>query len=330
MLKTAIIGYGNIGRKHAQVISESDRFQLSAIIDPLTPYNLPEGCPCYSSIEEMVESGTSADILAICTPNGAHAQQAIRGLESGMHVLVEKPMALTKKSAESVLHTAFNTGKKVFCVMQLRYSPLAIWLKQIIDQKLLGDLNLIEIRCYWNRNEDYYEPDYQGSEWRGKINLDGGPLFTQFSHFVDLIYWLLGEWRVHAAQFNNFSHKINTEFEDTGSIQFRLGETMGSFLYTTATFDKNYESTITLLGSKGTVEIGGQYFDNVIYSNPDKLAPSQSEIERYVGDRLYGHKMIYDNVDSVLSSGNSITTNALDGMKVVEMIESVYKFRKYV
>ena len=328
MWKTAIIGYGNIGRKHAHVIRESDRFELAAIIDPLRPYDGPEECPYYSTIGEMLKDGTDADILVICTPNSTHADQAIQGLEGGLHVLIEKPMALSKSSAEQILHTAFNTGKKVFCVMQLRYSPLATWLKKLVSESLLGDINLVEIRCYWNRNEHYYHPDTPGSEWRGTLEMDGGPLFTQFSHFVDLIYWLFGEWKVNFANFTNFSHKNNTEFEDTGCIQFSLDDTLGSFIYTTATYNRNYESTITILGSKGTVVIGGQYFDRILHCLPESIQPDTAEIEHYYGDKLFGHKMIYDNIDSVLTAGNRITTNAMDGMKVVEMIENVYALRQ--
>ena len=324
MKKVVLIGYGNIGKKHESAIASINDLMIQAIVDPMIGIEQNK----YNSLDAFIQSEDEADIAAICTPNGQHADQAIACMKKGMHVLIEKPMAINKASAERVLATALETNTKVFCVMQLRYSPIVVWLKNILSNKLLGDIYSIEVRCFWNRNENYYRPAGQLENWRGSMDQDRGPLYTQFSHFVDLVYYLLGAWKVNAAVFNNFNHQDYTDFEDSGKILFDVGNTSGIFSYTTSVFEKNYESTITLIGSKGTVSIGGQYFNQIRYAHPERLPKINLEaLDTYKSDRLAGHVAMYQNVLDALDAKSPITTNALDGLKVVEMIEEVYGFR---
>jgi predicted dehydrogenase len=328
MKKVLLVGYGNIGKKHEAAISSLSGIELMGIVDPLHSIHVSDGVRHYQNIESFIESDAKADMAAICTPNGQHASQAMKLMRQGLDVLIEKPMAIDKVSAERVIATALETHTKVFCVMQLRYSPIVSWLKRIIEKEELGDIFSIEVRCFWNRNKSYYKPDGQPNHWRGTVAQDKGPLYTQFSHFVDLIYYLLGAWKINHAEFNNFNHQEYTEFEDSGRILFNVGETFGSFAYTTSVFEKNYESTITILGSKGTVSIGGQYFNQVRYAHPMTLpAVDDEELKAYNKNSLSGHMAMYENVLDVLESKKPITTNALDGMKVVEMIEEVYARR---
>ncbi len=327
MKKIVLIGYGNIGRKHEAAISSTSEFELQAVIDPVSVD--ASNLAFYPDLKSYLASGDVADVAAICTPNGQHASQSIACMTAGMHVLIEKPMAIDKSSAEQIIATALETNTKVFCVMQLRYSPIVSWLKNILDDHLLGDIYSIEVRCFWNRNRSYYVPDGNHHPWRGTLSQDKGPLYTQFSHFVDLVYYLLGAWKVNHAEFNNFNHGEYTEFEDSGRILFSTDKTSGLFSYTTAIYEKNYESTITLVGSKGTISIGGQYFNQIRYAHPEALpAIDQNQLSLYNSDKLAGHIEMYKNVADVLESKKSITTNALDGLKVVEMIEEVYKIRK--
>ena len=324
MKKVALIGYGNIGKKHERAISTIQDLEVSAIVDPLSENDGQS----FRQLSDYLSSPTQADIASICTPNSQHAEQAIACMKKGMHVLIEKPMAINKASAEQVISTALETNTKVFCVMQLRYSPIVSWLKNILSNNLLGDIYSVEVRCFWNRNKSYYEPNEEKNNWRGSLSHDKGPLYTQFSHFVDLIYYLLGPWKVSHAEFNNFNHQDYTEFEDSGRLLFNVGSTSGLFSYTTAVFEKNYESTITLIGSKGTISIGGQYFNQVRYAHPVSLPKIDIEaLEIYKSDRLAGHVAMYTNVLDALNANSPITTNALDGLKVVEMIEEVYSYR---
>ena len=324
MKNVVLIGYGNIGKKHEAAIQSINNLTIQGIVDPVSissNVNFP-------TLETYFNAHSNGDLAAICTPNGQHAEQAIACMKQGLHVLVEKPMAIDKTSAEQVIATALNTNKKVFCVMQLRYSPIVIWLKNILDNNLLGDIYSIEVRCFWNRNQSYYQPEGDKNNWRGTLDQDKGPLFTQFSHFVDLIYYLIGSWNVDHASFDNFNHNGITDFEDSGRILFNVQNTSGIFSYTTSVFEKNYESTITIMGSAGTISIGGQYFNQVRYAHPETLPElSKSALQAYNADKLAGHKAVYQNVADVLSTDKPITTNAMDGLKVVNMIEDVYAHR---
>lgn len=327
MRNVAIIGYGNIAKKHIGAIDRIADFDVSDIIEPTATIDRAN-CTQYASLDDYLAQRNVADVAAICTPNALHAPQAIACLERGMDVLVEKPMAINRADAEKIIATSLEKQARVFCVMQLRYSPIVQWLKQIINSGELGDIYSVEVRCFWNRNKNYYRPDGATSHWRGTLAGDRGPLYTQFSHFVDLVYYLLGEWRVQHAVFNNFNHQGYTEFEDTGNILFNVGDTQGSFSYTTAVHEKNYESTITFVGSKGTISIGGQYFNQIRYTQPSSLPLIDEEaLAAYASDRLAGHIAMYKNIINVLESKEKITTNALDGLKVVNMIENVYQLR---
>ncbi len=328
MKNVVLIGYGNIAKKHEIAIQAINSIKLLDVVDPFLNNPGLDSIRVFSSLDEYVKQPNRAHIAAICTPNYLHAQQAIQCMEAGMHVLIEKPMAISKVDAEKIIATSLETDTKVFCVMQLRYSPVVSWLKKLVDQNLLGDIYSIESRCFWNRGDAYYLSTNAGYHWRGKLSKDKGPLYTQFSHFVDIIYHLFGAWEVQHATFNNFNHRENTEFEDSGHVLFKTGNIQGIFSYTTAVFEKNFESTITILGSKGTVSIGGQYFNQIRYCNPTSLPRMDEEsLALYNDDKCAGHKMMYKNVLDVLLAKKPITTNALDGLKIVEMIEDVYSLR---
>jgi predicted dehydrogenase len=283
--------------------------------------------PC---IEELLKSKPEIDVVSIATPNGLHAQQAIAALEAKKHVVIEKPMALTKSDCEKVIYKALQMHKQVFCIMQNRYSPPSVWIKELIESKRLGEIYLVEINCYWNRDERYYKK----GGWKGTKDLDGGTLFTQFSHFIDIMYWLFGDIYDINAQFFNFNHSKLTEFEDSGSIHFKFyNGGMGNVNYSTSVWDKNLESSITIIAENGTVKIGGQYMNEVLHCHiKDYVMPKLSEgnpandYGQYKGSAA-NHNYIFENVVDVLLGRASITTNALEGLKIVEIIENIYKTR---
>jgi predicted dehydrogenase len=244
-------------------------------------------------------------------------------------VVIEKPMALTKQDAEKVIFKALNVHKHVFAVMQNRYSPPSVWVKDMIDSERLGKIFMVQLNCYWNRDDRYYKED----SWHGKAALDGGTLFTQFSHFIDLMYWLFGDVENIHSRFTNFNHSHLTEFkEDSGTIHFDfVNGGMGCINFSTSIWDKNLESSMTIIGEKGSVKIGGQYMDKVEichvkdYRMPE-LPPTNpgNDYGAYKGSAA-NHHYIIDNVVNVLKNRATITTNALEGMKVVEIIERMYK-----
>jgi predicted dehydrogenase len=331
-MRSAVIGQGHIGKRHAEMVLRNDEAELVAVCDikPRESLGIQHDAPFFASMEELLASGLDFNVVHICTPNGLHGSQALAALEAGKHVVVEKPMALSRADCEAIIYKALQMSKQVFCVMQNRYSPPSAWLKEMIDQERLGDILQVQINCYWNRDERYYKP----GGWKGVQALDGGTLFTQFSHFVDIMYWLFGDITDIQAQFADFTHQHNTDFEDSGNIQFRfINGGMGCLHYSTATWDKNFESSLTVLGSKGTVKVGGQYMNEVEYCHVDgyempELPPSNpaNDYGPYKGSAA-NHGYVIENVVDVLKGRQLITTNALEGMKVVEIIERIYAQR---
>ena len=325
-IKFAVVGCGHIGKRHVEMIQRNPDAELTAVCDliPVTLYPVPY----FSSLDELLTSGPSFDVLNICTPNGLHAPMAVRGLETGHHVVIEKPMALNTREAGRILQTAERYSRKVFCVMQNRYSPPSVWIKEMIETRRLGQLFMVQINCFWNRDERYYLPD----GWHGTKDLDGGTLFTQFSHFIDLMYWLFGDITNIRARFADFNHSTLTDFEDSGLVTFEFVEGgIGTFNYSTSIYDKNFESSVTIIGEKGTIKIGGQYMNEVEYCHVQdyempKLAPTNpgNDYGAYKGS-AQNHHLVIENVVNVLQNktGETITTNAYEGYKVVDIVERI-------
>ena len=215
--------------------------------------------PFARNIDELFRLGLDIDVVNICTPNGLHAEMAIQAIESGHHVVIEKPMALTLADAEKVVYTSLRFRKQVFCVMQNRYSPPSVWIKEMVESGKLGQIYMVQLNCYWNRDERYYKP----GGWHGDAALDGGTLFTQFSHFIDIMYWLFGDICNIQTRFADFNHEKLTAFEDSGFVNFNfVNGGMGSLSYSTAVWDKNLESSMLIVAENGSVKIGGQYMNS--------------------------------------------------------------------
>jgi UDP-N-acetyl-2-amino-2-deoxyglucuronate dehydrogenase len=332
-IKFAVLGQGHIGKRHAEMIRRNPSCELIAVCDALPKdqvglSDIKE--KYYTSFEELLTSHPEVEVVNICTPNGLHAQQALQALDHQKHVVVEKPMALHKSDCEKIIYKALNNNKYVFCVMQNRYSPPSVWLKEIITNKTIGDIHMVQLNCYWNRDERYYK---KGS-WKGDNDLDGGTLFTQFSHWVDIMYWLFGDIKNIQAKFADFNHAATTDFEDSGFVSFDFTNGgMGAINYSTAVWDKNLESSLTIIGSKGSVKVGGQYMDQIEvchikdYQMPE-LAPTNpaNDYGAYKGS-ANNHNFVIENVVDTIKGKNSITTNGLEGMKVVDIIERIYALR---
>lgn len=334
-IKFGVVGQGHIGKRHAEMIKITAGAELVSVCDPKPVSELGNisSVPFYTSLSEMMNHHPDIEVINICSPNGLHAQQCIEALHAGKHVVCEKPMALSKADCEKVIYTALQHNKQVFVVMQNRYSPPSAWLKEVVDKGILGDLYSVEINCFWNRDERYYTKPH----WKGTKDLDGGTLFTQFSHFIDIMYWVFGDIHQIQTKFHNFSHKNLIEFEDSGIISFDfMNGGMGVLNYTTSVWDKNLESSMTIIGSNGSIKIGGQYMDKVEYCHIKNyvmpaLPPTgpANDYGAYKGS-ANNHPQVIQNVIDTLNGKNSPGTNALEGMKVVEIIERIYKSNPYV
>lgn len=336
MINFAVIGQGHIGKRHAEMIRRNPEANLVAVCDilPQDQLGLAEtDTPFFSSIDDLLKSDLPIDVVNICTPNGYHAQYAIKALEAGHHVVLEKPIALTKTDAEQIVFKSLEMSKHVFCVMQNRYSPPSVWLKEVVSRHLMGKIYMVQLNCYWNRDERYY----QKGNWHGTAQLDGGTLFTQFSHFIDIMYWLFGDITNIRGNFRDFSHQQLTDFEDSGFVSFDFVQGgMGSINYSTSVWNKNLESSITIIGENGTVKVAGQYMNEVTYCDikdytMPELAPCNppNDYGPYKGSAQNHHYVIQNVVDTLKQHG-SISTNVLEGLKVIDIIQRIYEARDKV
>lgn len=333
-IRFAVAGLGHIGAQHADVISRNKECEWVAgcdvsIKEPLQTRH--KEVRFFRSIEELLNSKATFDVLSIATPNGLHVSHALMGLHAGKHVVIEKPMGLTKAGCEEIIKEAQAQHKLVFCVMQNRYTPVSAWLKKLLLEKTLGKIYIVQINCYWNRDARYYTT----GNWHGTTALDGGTLFTQFSHFIDIMFWLFGDIKNITGRFENFNHEGMIDFEDSGFIQFDfVNGGMGNLSYSTSCRDKNLESSITIIAENGMVKVGGQYMNQVDfchiknYTMPE-LPPANppNDYGPYKGSAA-NHHYIFENVVDVLKGRAPITTNALEGLKVVEIIERIYSLKR--
>ncbi|MDR3137733.1 MAG: Gfo/Idh/MocA family oxidoreductase [Tannerellaceae bacterium] len=331
-VRFAVVGCGHIGKRHAEMICRDPDAELVALCDNRSPNTLAiddYDVPFYSSIESLLDGTPHADVINICTPNGLHAAMAILAMEAGKHVVIEKPMALTVTDAKQIICTSERLNRRVFCVMQNRYSPPSIWLKETVDSGILGQIYMVQLNCYWNRDERYYLPN----SWHGDAKLDGGTLFTQFSHFIDILYWVFGDIHRIQAHLTNFNHSHLTDFEDSGIVYFEFvnGIGCGSINYSTSVWEKNMESSILILAENGSLKIGGQYLNQVSYCHIKNyqmplLPPTNAgnDYGAYMGS-AQNHHYVIRNVVRALAGLESITATATEGLKVVDIIQRVYE-----
>lgn len=327
----AIVGFGNIGKRHARHIMANADAELVAVCET-DPENanlaeLPDSVAVYNTLDIML-SENSLDVVNVCTPNHLHRSMTVAALEAGYNVVVEKPMALSASDCLAMIEAAEIANREMFVVKQNRYNPPVKEVRKLILQGLLGKIQQVNINCFWNRNAEYY----QRSPWRGKRELDGGCLFTQFSHFVDVMYYLFGDVETRSGRIENFGHKGLVEFEDSGT--FLLNTTSGaiaSFSFSTCTYGKNMEGSITVIGEKGTVKIGGEYLNTIEYQHvkgytiPELNGSSgANDYGSYQGS-MSNHDKVIQNVVDTLNGTDVVKTTGTEGMKVVEIIERMYQ-----
>ncbi len=334
-IKFVVVGCGHIGKRHAEMIVRNDEAELIALVDVKPKDQLGieayQNAQFFNSLEELLSSDLmpEVDVINIASPNGYHSEQAMKVLDHNKHVVIEKPMALDKDKAEKVIFNALHRQKQVFCVMQNRYSPPSEWIKELVVSGKLGDIYMVQLNCYWNRDERYYQPD----SWHGDAKLDGGVLWTQFSHFVDIMYWLFGDISNIQSSMANFNHEGLTQLkEDSGMVHFDFVDGgMGCINFSTSVWNQNLESSMTIIAEHGSVKIGGQYMDKVEVCNVKdyempELKPTNpgNDYGAYKGSAA-NHHFVIDNVVDVLNGRAPVDVNALEGMKVVEIIERIYK-----
>lgn len=329
-LNIAVVGVGHIGSLHAKhAINLGNLVAVCDIKQDLAKIVAKQyQCSPYFSLDELLRREKNLDLVAVCTPNGLHAEHSIKALKAGCNVLCEKPMATTVHDCERMIHIAEETNRRLFIVKQNRFNPPVKAVKKVIEEGRLGKIFNVQVNCFWNRNREYYT----GSGWRGKLKMDGGTLFTQYSHFIDLLYWFVGDVEEIRSFTDNYIHQDVVEFEDTGVVVLKFANgALGTINFTINSYGRNMEGSIALFGEKGTVKIGGQYLNLLEYQKIDGY--EITGLEPGNPPNVYGkntgsmsnHDKVYQNVIDVLIHSGSIATDLLDGLKTVQIIEKIYK-----
>ena len=325
-LRFAIIGCGRIAKRHAEQILKLGN--LIAVCDTdqekCTSFAKTYHAKPFFSVVDLLSSNELLDVISVCTPNGLHAQHSIAALNAGINVLCEKPLCINSEDGKRMINTASDAGRKIFVVKQNRYNPPIVFLKQLIDEQKLGKVLSFQINCFWNRPAAYY------TDWKGTKDLDGGTLYTQFSHFIDLLYWLLGDVAKIESISKNFARK-NIAFEDSGVVLFELkSEAIGTLNYTVNSFASNMEGSFTVFGEKGTVKVGGQYLNELEYCNVQDLEfpvlPKGNAANGYgfYQGSMSNHDKVYENLIQALQNPLHEFATADEGLKTVEIIEKIY------
>lgn len=328
----AIIGCGKIAERHANILQHHGKIVAVCDVVSERANNLAAlfGSHSYHDVDEMFNVENNIDIVAVCSPNGLHAEHSILAMKNGSQVVCEKPMALTHSDCLDMLSVAEKYKKKIFVVKQNRYNPPVVQLKKWMESSALGKILSVQVNGFWNRNPSYYH-----DSWKGSLVLDGGTLFTQFSHFIDLMFWLFGDMNVEHAMLENQHHKNIIDFEDSGNVNLKFTSgAIGSINYNVNAYLKNMEGSITVFGEKGTVKIGGQYLNELEYyciEGVDKISlPSGNPANQYgnYSGSMSNHDLFYQHVIDVLRQNKSMNPGVVEAVKTVALIESIYKWRK--
>jgi len=326
--KFAIIGCGQIASRHAELIQKNG--QLIAVCDIIPEkadsFSTKFSSKAYNNIDELLINEREVEVVVICTPNGLHASHSIKSLQAGKHALCEKPMATTTNDAREMVKAEKQAGKRLFVVKQNRYNPPVVFVKKIIEENKLGRVFNFQMNCFWNRPATYYQ-----SSWKGTKELDGGILFTQFSHFIDLLYWLLGDVSKVKGERKNFLHKDCIEFEDTGVALLEMNNGgFGTINYTINSEKKNMEGSLTLFGEKGTVKIGGQYLNELEYfsvqgeSRPALPAGKAANQYGFYEGSMSNHDKVYEQMIKAIDDPQHDFIRSDETLKTIEIIEKIY------
>ena len=326
-IKLAVVGCGRISKNHFGAIEKhSNDIELVAVCDDNLPV-LEETAKkhqvrCYGSYDRLLRD-SDCDMVALCTPSGLHASMAIQAARHGKHVMTEKPMATRWKDGVEMVRACDNANVRLFVIKQNRRNTTLQLLKRAIEEKRFGKIYMVHMNIFWTRSQEYYD----SAKWRGTWEMDGGAFMNQASHYVDLLEWLIGP--VADVQAMTGTLARNIEVEDTGvlNVRWRHGA-LGSMAVTMLTYPKNLEGSITIIGEKGTVRVGGvavndiQLWDFVEPRDYDEQIKNASyETTSVYG---FGHPLYYKNVIDVMRGLAEPETDGREGLKSLELLIAAY------
>jgi UDP-N-acetyl-2-amino-2-deoxyglucuronate dehydrogenase len=326
-IRIAVVGCGRISKNHFGSIEKySDEFELISICDVdsqvLDEHSKKYKVPAYLSLEEMLQN-EKLDLVALCTPSGLHPEQAIMAAKHKVHVLTEKPMATRWNDGLRMVKACDEEGVRLFVIKQNRRNTTLQLLKRAVTEKRFGKIHMVQLNVFWTRPQSYYD---QGNGWRGTWEFDGGAFMNQASHYVDLLDWLIGPVEKIQAM---MSTTRDIEAEDTGvlNIKWRNGA-LGSMSVTMLTYPQNLEGSITILGEKGTVRVGGVAINDIQLWQFEEAKPYDAEIEsaNYETTSVYGfgHPLYYKNVVDVFRGDADPETDGREGLKTLELLIAAY------
>jgi UDP-N-acetyl-2-amino-2-deoxyglucuronate dehydrogenase len=328
--RIALVGCGRIARTHFQAIQRVEGLSLSAVCDTVAERAKAAGdefqVPWFTSYEQMLREAP-CEVVALCTPSGLHPAQGILAAQHGKHVVSEKPMAITLRGADELVQACDAAGVQLFVVKQNRLNPAIALLKRAVDRGRFGRIYLANCTVRWSRPQEYYDQ----APWRGTWEFDGGAFMNQASHYVDLIQWLVGPVESVVAKTATLERRIETEDTGVAVLRFRSGA-LGVIEVTMLTYPRNLEGSITILGEKGTVKIGGTAVNKVEhwtfaeYDDDDQLIQTASTNPPTVYG--FGHEAYYRNVLAVLRGEATPGTDGRAGRKSVELILGIYESAK--
>lgn len=326
-IRFALVGAGRIANNHLGAIEKhADRCELVDVCDT-NPKALEAavqrtGANGHANLTALLEN-TTADCVILTTPSGLHPSQAIQVAEAGKHVMTEKPMATRWNDGLAMVEACDRAGVHLFVVKQNRRNATLQLLKQAVEQKRFGRIYSVALNVFWTRPQDYYD----SAKWRGTWEFDGGAFMNQASHYIDLLDWLIGPVESVMAYTGTLARDI--EVEDTGAaaIRWRNGA-MGTLNVTMLAYPKNFEGSITILGEKGTVRIGGVAVNDIQHWEFDQPRPEDETVRQanYATTSVYGfgHPLYYDGVIETLQGAASPETDGREGLKSLELLIAMY------
>jgi UDP-N-acetyl-2-amino-2-deoxyglucuronate dehydrogenase len=329
-VRVALVGCGRISRNHLDAIAKVDGLRLVSVadVDPDRARVVGEaqGVPAFGSLESML-AAVPSDLVAICTPSGLHPRHGVTAARAGRHVLTEKPMAISLESADELVQACDIAAVHLFVVKQNRLNPPIQLLKRAVDKGRFGRIYMANVTVRWTRPQDYYDAE----PWRGTWEFDGGAIMNQASHYVDLMQWLVGPVESVMAKTATQARRIEAEDSGVAVVKFRNGA-LGVLEVNVLTYPKNLEGSITLLGEKGSVKIGGtavnkvEHWSFADYDDDDKLVEAAATAPPSVYG--FGHQPYYQNVLAVLQGKAKPDTDGRAGRKSLELILGIYESAK--
>ena len=332
-MKYALIGCGRIAVNHIKAVKNND-LELVAICD-IIPENIDillektdfEGCPKrYIDYKKMIEEVPDIDLIAIATESGIHAEIALYCIDHGINIIIEKPMAMSMDDADEIVRRSNEMNVKVSVCHQNRFNIAIQQMRDALEKGRFGKISHGSINVRWNRNKNYYDQ----APWRGKWASDGGCLFNQCIHGIDLLRWMMGDdveevYGVTKQQFHNY-----LECEDVGMavVKFKNGA-IGTIEGTVNVFPQNLEETLYLFGENGTVKIGGKSTNNIdVWNFSDETEDDKKNkgLEEQTSN-VYGngHTSLYADVIDAIKNDRKPYVDAIAGRNAVEMILAIYK-----